>query len=146
MILYRLLFPDRVIKMLKERKLWFIIRRLELSKLPGTVVLQNEVVANALASKCFKTQQEVERAIAALQRDGHLSPEGEYNNIVYQPGLRTNPASDKHFAIQYFWPKVADAFGFSNIIGIIIAIFIGISTLDPQSLGYKLFERIMSHK
>lgn len=140
MILYRLLFPDRVIKTLKERKLWFIIRRLELGKLPGTVVLQEEVVANALASKCFKTQQEVERTIDALQMDGHLSTNGQYSNSnVYQPGLKTNPASEKHFAIQYFWPKVADAFGFWKILGIIITVL----SFVPNGLAYTIIRHLL---
>ena len=109
-------WSDKIKCMVKERRLWLIVRKLEKTKAPGTVVLEEQVVIEALSSGNFKDLQEVSRVLDSLKKDGHLTSSATYiGPHTWTSMLITNPASDKHFYLAYWWPKVVDAVGFWKI-------------------------------
>jgi hypothetical protein len=112
--------------MLRERRLWLIIRNLE-RETNKPAVPRKLVFEKALRSG-FLDYDDVIRVFESLVKQG----KAEYLLMTVGVGnekcLKTDPTGDNYFAHRYFWPKVADAIGFWKIlsaIGVLVGLWPG---------------------
>jgi hypothetical protein len=136
--------------MLKERKVWMTIRGIE--RPPYVAAAESAIISTLLKNEGhikFTNTEEILRALAALEKDGHLSKTEYQKGNAWANQWMTNPASDKYFAMQYFWPKAVDAFGLGKLIAIIAAVIVisgaTISFFSPNTPLSNFIEKVVLH-
>ena len=140
---------DKIQFMLKERKIWFILRGLEektnSNSAPTDLFVSTVLEKNSksLPWMRFRDRKEVMRIFQSLVYED-LAWHVKHRTIddVNVDGVQTEAKGDGYFKFIYFWPKLLDAVGFWRV----AAIVIGIVSFVPNGIGYKIIDRLLPER
>lgn len=137
-----------LIDMLKERKVWWTIRKLEIrtgkSPVSKAAVIHETLLKNrhALPILTFKDEDEVRRTIDSLVGSKHVWHEKYVNentitgNAEVIQGIKTEANADNFYSGTRFWKKWVDEVGIILILGTIATIL----SFVPNGVAYKALE------
>ena len=138
----------RIKDMLKERKVYIILRKIEKEnkgkeKIPITKLV-SAVLSYSKTKKCFSLlrfddNDEVLRIIKSLSGKGHTIEKEAIIGTVCVKVIETKASADNEYALRYFWSNFLSAMGFWKVltaIGIIVALL-------PNGFGSKLLQLLI---
>lgn len=135
-------------EMLKERKLWSILRGLEI-KYNARVISRKILVEEVLKRNAcvflpfmrFSDEEDVLRVFNSLMMQKYTHHESCVIDGKTEKGVQTEPIADKLFLnpfSPYFWSKWVDSVGFWKILTLTIAIL----GFVPNGFAYLIIERL----